>query len=138
MKSAQARSRVVSLSGVGRWSQSGYLRIARIDHWFKNVFVLPGIVPGLSLDPAPSTPGLMLRIFLGMVSMDTRMWETRHPACRFRSRDVYLTETAGLAEANAAHWPRRNMWPVHSGCFSYQSLRYASIRLRTSGPIRSK
>lgn len=30
----------------------GYVEIARIDHWIKNVFVLPGIVVALSIDPA--------------------------------------------------------------------------------------
>jgi decaprenyl-phosphate phosphoribosyltransferase len=28
----------------------GYLEIARVDHWVKNVFVLPGIVVALSVD----------------------------------------------------------------------------------------
>lgn len=31
-------------------SLSGYIRIARLDHWVKNVFVLPGIVVALSAD----------------------------------------------------------------------------------------
>ena len=30
----------------------GHLEIARIDHWVKNVFVLPGIVVALSIDPS--------------------------------------------------------------------------------------
>ena len=32
-------------------SLSGYVQIARVDHWIKNVFVLPGILVALSLDP---------------------------------------------------------------------------------------
>jgi len=33
-----------------RPSLAGHLRIARVDHWVKNVFVLPGIVVALSID----------------------------------------------------------------------------------------
>ena len=28
----------------------GHLRIARVDHWFKNVFVLPGIIAAIGVD----------------------------------------------------------------------------------------
>ena len=34
-----------------RATLAGHLAIARIDHWFKNVFVLPGIVVALSIAP---------------------------------------------------------------------------------------
>lgn len=34
-----------------RPSLAGHLRIARVDHWVKNVFVLPGLVVALSIDP---------------------------------------------------------------------------------------
>jgi decaprenyl-phosphate phosphoribosyltransferase len=32
---------------------AAYLRMMRIDHWVKNVFVLPGILVALSIDPRP-------------------------------------------------------------------------------------
>jgi decaprenyl-phosphate phosphoribosyltransferase len=46
----------------------GHLEIARIDHWIKNVFVFPGIVVALSLDPNQLTHGLWLRIIVGLLS----------------------------------------------------------------------
>ena len=46
----------------------GHLEIARIDHWIKNVFVLPGIVVALSLEPAQLTYSLFIRIFVGLLS----------------------------------------------------------------------
>jgi decaprenyl-phosphate phosphoribosyltransferase len=46
----------------------GHLEIARIDHWIKNVFVFPGVVVALSLDPAHLTHGLWLRLIVGLLS----------------------------------------------------------------------
>jgi 4-hydroxybenzoate polyprenyltransferase len=46
----------------------GHLEIARIDHWIKNVFVLPGVVVALSLDPAQLTYGLWVRVIVGLLS----------------------------------------------------------------------
>jgi 4-hydroxybenzoate polyprenyltransferase len=39
-----------------------------VDHWFKNVFVLPGIVTALALDPDQATRGLGARIVLGLLA----------------------------------------------------------------------
>jgi len=47
----------------------GHLQIARVDHWFKNVFVLPGIVVALSLDPQSIAPRLWLRVVLGLLAV---------------------------------------------------------------------
>ena len=47
----------------------GHLQIARVDHWFKNVFVLPGIVVALGLDPESVTPHLWVRIVLGLLAV---------------------------------------------------------------------
>jgi decaprenyl-phosphate phosphoribosyltransferase len=47
----------------------GHLEIARIDHWIKNVFVLPGIVVALSLEPAQLTYSLFIHIFVGLLSI---------------------------------------------------------------------
>lgn len=44
-----------------------YLRLARLDHWIKNIFVLPGIAVGMAMAGAP-TPGLVWRILLGVLS----------------------------------------------------------------------
>jgi decaprenyl-phosphate phosphoribosyltransferase len=53
----------------GRATLRGHISIARIDHWFKNVFVLPGIVAAIGVDREAIAPGLWTRIFLGLVSV---------------------------------------------------------------------
>ncbi len=47
----------------------GHIRIARIDHWFKNVFVLPGVVAAIAVDPGALRPGLFVRVGLGLLSV---------------------------------------------------------------------
>lgn len=42
-----------------------YLAIARVDHWFKNVFALPGVLVALLADPSPH-PHLLLHLGLGL------------------------------------------------------------------------
>lgn len=46
----------------------GHLKIARPDHWVKNVFILPGIVIGMAFEPW-SMPSLAIRMVLGGVSV---------------------------------------------------------------------
>jgi 4-hydroxybenzoate polyprenyltransferase len=52
-----------------RPSLLGHLRIARVDHWVKNVFVLPGVVAAIALIPESATPALPLRLLLGLLSV---------------------------------------------------------------------
>src|SRR5260221_13963353 len=47
----------------------GHVAIARIDHWFKNVFVLPGIIAAIGVDPGHVAPNLVWRIFIGLLSV---------------------------------------------------------------------
>jgi 4-hydroxybenzoate polyprenyltransferase len=47
---------------------SAHLQIARFDHWVKNVFVLPGVVVALGLDPQPLGTGLLWRLLLGLLA----------------------------------------------------------------------
>lgn len=47
----------------------GHLQIARPDHWFKNVIVIPGILAAIGLDPPNVAPDLPLRVVLGVVSI---------------------------------------------------------------------
>ena len=46
-----------------------YLEIARPDHWFKNVFVIPGIVVALGTIPVVDWRALFIRIALGTVAI---------------------------------------------------------------------
>jgi len=45
-----------------------YLRIARIDHWFKNVFMLPGVVIALTAQPSLLSAELVYVLFLGFLA----------------------------------------------------------------------
>src|SRR6266581_7022231 len=47
----------------------GHIQIARIDHWFKNVFVLPGTIVALSIDPYPLKFALPIRFLLALVAI---------------------------------------------------------------------
>lgn len=47
----------------------GHVDIARIDHWFKNVFVLPGIVAAIGIDPAHVPSNLLARVAVGLLSV---------------------------------------------------------------------
>ncbi len=47
----------------------GHLRIMRVDHWFKNVFVIPGIVAAVAIDPEHVAPDLVFRIVVGLISV---------------------------------------------------------------------
>jgi decaprenyl-phosphate phosphoribosyltransferase len=47
----------------------GHVQIMRIDHWFKNVFVLPGIVAAVGVDFAGTREGLLWRFVIGMISI---------------------------------------------------------------------
>lgn len=46
-----------------------YLAIARIDHWFKNVFVIPGMIVALSADRSLLTPALALKGILALLAI---------------------------------------------------------------------
>ena len=67
MTDTASRDRTGSLSGRASWR--GHVAIARVDHWFKNVFVLPGIVVALGTDPFVDRSGLGWRILIGLISV---------------------------------------------------------------------
>ena len=47
----------------------GYLRIARLDHWFKNVFVLPGVVVAVYADPTLLSTAVLWQLLVALVSI---------------------------------------------------------------------
>lgn len=47
----------------------GHVAIARVDHWFKNVFVIPGIIAAIGVDRVHLGPSLFVRIGFGMLSV---------------------------------------------------------------------
>ena len=86
-------------------SVRGHLEIARIDHWIKNVFVFPGVVVALSLDPAHLIHGLWLRLIVGLLS-----------TCLVASSNYVINE---VIDASAdIHHPTKFTRAVPSGCIS--------------------
>src|SRR5688572_2667231 len=80
----------------------GHASIARVDHWFKNVFVLPGIVIALGTDPYVDRAGLGWRIIIGLLSI-----------CLIASSNYTLNE---LIDAPFdRHHPTKHRRPVPSG-----------------------
>ena len=52
----------------GKFSLEGHLQICRFDHWIKNVFILPGLLIGISVYPQSIEPSLVLKIALGFLA----------------------------------------------------------------------
>lgn len=47
----------------------GHLEIARVDHWFKNVFALPGIVLAIAVVPDAAGPDLIGPALVGLLAL---------------------------------------------------------------------
>jgi decaprenyl-phosphate phosphoribosyltransferase len=109
----------------------GHLQIARIDHWFKNVFVLPGIIAAIGVDAANATDGLLTRMVLGMISI-----------CLVASSNYVINEVLD-APSDLSHPVKRNR-PTPAGLVSVP-LAYAqwialmvigvALGLAVSGPF---
>src|SRR5262245_29865224 len=80
----------------------GHLSIARADHWFKNVFVLPGIVVALTTIPAFIGAGLVWRVIVGLFAV-----------CLIASSNYTLNELID-APFDRYH-PTKHKRPVPSG-----------------------
>jgi 4-hydroxybenzoate polyprenyltransferase len=85
-----------------RPSLRGHVAIARADHWCKNVFVLPGIVCAIGIDPKHVAPHLAARILAGLASV-----------CLVASSNYTLNEVVD-APFDRFHPSKRNR-PVPSG-----------------------
>jgi 4-hydroxybenzoate polyprenyltransferase len=80
----------------------GHLAILRVDHWFKQVFVLPGIAVALS-DSAGDVPGgLWARVVVGMIS-----------TCLVCSSNYVINEVLD-APSDLSH-PTKSTRPVPAG-----------------------
>jgi decaprenyl-phosphate phosphoribosyltransferase len=83
----------------------GHIAIARIDHWFKNVFVIPGIIAAIGVDPKHVAPNIVQRIVLGLLSV-----------CLVASSNYVINEVLD-APSDRAH-PIKHARPVPSGLVS--------------------
>jgi 4-hydroxybenzoate polyprenyltransferase len=90
---------------VGYPSLRSHVAIARIDHWFKNVFVVPGIVAAMGVDPSHVAPNIVRRIVLGLLSV-----------CLVASSNYVVNEVLDAA-SDRAH-PVKFARPVPSGMVS--------------------
>ena len=87
---------------MARASFRGHLDIARVDHWFKNVFVLPGIVVALGTDPFADRHGLAVRIVVGLIAV-----------CLIASSNYTLNEL--IDAPYDRHHPTKHRRPVPAG-----------------------
>lgn len=56
-------------AGAPAFDWRAHVAIARLDHWFKNVFVIPGIVVAWGSVPAPEWGAVFWRAVLGLVAI---------------------------------------------------------------------
>jgi 4-hydroxybenzoate polyprenyltransferase len=87
---------------VGRATLRGHIEIARIDHWFKNVFVIPGAVAAVAMDPAHIASDIPKRAALGLASV-----------CLVASSNYVINEVLD-APSDLAH-PTKYTRPVPAG-----------------------
>jgi decaprenyl-phosphate phosphoribosyltransferase len=80
----------------------GHIAIARIDHWFKNVFIIPGIIAAIGVDRAHVASNIVQRIVLGTLSV-----------CLVASSNYVINEVLD-APSDLAH-PVKSARPVPSG-----------------------
>lgn len=86
----------------GRATLRGHLWICRVDHWFKNVFVLPGIIAAIGVDREHVSPHLWFNIAIGLASI-----------CLVASSNYVVNEV--LDAASDRYHPVKHKRPVPSG-----------------------
>lgn len=79
-----------------------YLKIARFDHWFKNVFVLPGVIVAIFIDGSLLTPSLFVDVIVALL------------ATGFIASSNYIVNEILDAPKDALHPVKKNR-PVPSG-----------------------
>lgn len=105
MAQTQLQAKAVGAFGASTPTLRGHIQIARIDHWFKNVFVLPGIVAAIGVDPQHVPENLVFRIGVGLLSV-----------CLVASSNYVVNEVLD-APSDLSH-PVKYKRPVPSGLVS--------------------
>jgi 4-hydroxybenzoate polyprenyltransferase len=80
----------------------GHIQIARIDHWFKNVFVLPGIIAAIGSDPTHVPGAIFYNVLVGLFA-----------TCLVASSNYVINEVLD-APSDRFH-PIKHTRPVPSG-----------------------
>jgi len=86
-----------------------YLRVARLDHWFKNIFMLVGIFAAIGYGNVSITPSLILKSTLAFILV-----------CVVSSVNYIINEIAD-ARYDINH-PKKKLRPVASGKVSPREL----------------
>jgi decaprenyl-phosphate phosphoribosyltransferase len=103
MKASEAGDVAVKAAPiVRRATLRGHVAITRIDHWFKNVFVFPGIIAAIGVDRSHLAPDLLKRCIIGLASV-----------CLVASSNYVVNEVLD-APSDLAH-PVKFARPVPSG-----------------------
>jgi decaprenyl-phosphate phosphoribosyltransferase len=102
MKTSEIQPAAAASAVVVRPTLRGHIAIARIDHWFKNVFVFPGIIAAIGVDPQNIAPNIVQRIVIGLASV-----------CLVASSNYVVNEVLD-APSDRAH-PIKFARPVPSG-----------------------
>jgi 4-hydroxybenzoate polyprenyltransferase len=79
-----------------------YIRIARVDHWIKNLFVVPGVVLALYFDPTILRLGLWVDVLLGFIAVSLVA------SCNYVLNEI-------LDAATDRHHPEKHLRPIPSG-----------------------
>jgi len=91
---------VLAPAPISRWR--AHLRICRIDHWFKNVFVLPGVVVAIGIAPHVDYSDFWWHLVVGLLAV-----------CLIASSNYVINE---LMDAPFdVHHPTKRFRPVPSG-----------------------
>jgi 4-hydroxybenzoate polyprenyltransferase len=80
----------------------GHIQIMRIDHWFKNVFVLPGIIAAIGSDPTHVAPNLAYNVVVGLIA-----------TCLVASSNYTINEV--LDAPTDRYHPIKHLRPVPAG-----------------------
>jgi 4-hydroxybenzoate polyprenyltransferase len=83
-------------------SLAGHLAIARADHWFKNVFAVPGFILAVAVDPQAWGADLIRPALLGLLAL-----------CLMASSNYTINEVVD-AKFDLEH-PQKRLRPVPSG-----------------------
>lgn len=96
---------VTTATAAPRPTLMGHIQISRIDHWFKNVFIIPGIIAAFGSDPSHVAQGLWTRILIGFASI-----------CLVASSNYVINEVLD-APSDRSH-PIKSKRPTPSGLVS--------------------
>jgi 4-hydroxybenzoate polyprenyltransferase len=97
-----------------------YVRIARPSHWFKNVFILPGILLAFFFQPLRMDPWMAISVLVSLVSV-----------CLVSSSNYVLNEI--LDASGDAHHPDKRNRPLPSGRIRVSLAYVEFVLLAVSG-----